>query len=45
MGFLLGQIYFENLKREHAEGSNGAIKVLNGEEPDFYMYKDRMILL
>jgi ankyrin repeat protein len=31
--------------RDLAEGSDRAIKALNGEEPDFYMYKDRMILL
>jgi hypothetical protein len=31
--------------RDLAEGSDRAIKALDGEEPDFYMYKDRMILL
>jgi hypothetical protein len=31
--------------RDLAEDSDRAIKALNGEEPDFYMYKDRMILL
>jgi ankyrin repeat protein len=30
--------------RDLAEGSDRAIKALNGEEPDFYMYEDRMIL-
>jgi len=31
--------------RDLAEGSDRAIKALKGEEPDFYMYKDRMVLL
>jgi hypothetical protein len=31
--------------RDLAEGSDRAIKALDGEEPDFYMYKDRRILL
>jgi ankyrin repeat protein len=31
--------------RDLAEGSDRAIKAHDGEEPDFYMYKDRMILL
>jgi hypothetical protein len=31
--------------RDLAEGSDRAIKALNSEEPDFYIYKDRMILL
>jgi hypothetical protein len=31
--------------RDLAEGSDRAIKALNGEEPDFYIYKYRMILL
>jgi ankyrin repeat protein len=31
--------------RDLAEGSDRAIKALNGEEPGFYTYKDRMILL
>jgi hypothetical protein len=33
------------MARDLAEGSDRAIKALNGEELDFYMYKDRMILL
>ena len=31
--------------RDLAEGSDHAIKALDSKEPDFYMYKDRMILL
>jgi len=31
--------------RDLAEGSDRVIKALNGEEPDFYIYKDHMILL
>jgi ankyrin repeat protein len=31
--------------RDLAEGSDRAIKALNGEEPDFYIYEGRMILL
>ena len=31
--------------RDLAEGLGRAIKALNGEEPDSYMYEDRMILL
>ena len=31
--------------RDLAKGSDRAIKALDSEEPDFYMYKDRMILL
>jgi hypothetical protein len=33
------------ITRDLAEGSDRAIKALNSKEPDFYMYKDRMILL
>jgi hypothetical protein len=31
--------------RDLAEGSDRAIKALNGKEPGFYTYKDYMILL
>jgi hypothetical protein len=31
--------------RDLAKGSNRAIKAYNSEKPDFYMYKDRIILL
>jgi ankyrin repeat protein len=31
--------------RDLAEGSDRAIKALNGEEPDLYIYEDRIILL
>jgi ankyrin repeat protein len=31
--------------RDLAEGSDCAIKALNGKEPGFYMYNGRMILL
>jgi hypothetical protein len=31
--------------RDLAKGLDRAIKALDSEEPDFYMYKDRMILL
>jgi hypothetical protein len=31
--------------RDLAKGSDRVIKAHDGEEPDFYMYKDRIILL
>jgi hypothetical protein len=31
--------------RDLAKGLDRAIKALNGEEPDFYIYEGRMILL
>jgi ankyrin repeat protein len=31
--------------RDLAKGSDRAIKAHDGEEPDFYMYKDHIILL
>jgi ankyrin repeat protein len=35
----------KRMARDLAKGSDRAIKALDGEKPDFYMYKDRMILL
>jgi hypothetical protein len=37
--------YDKHTARDLAEGSDRVIKAFDGEEPDFYMYKDRMILL
>jgi hypothetical protein len=31
--------------RDLAKGSDRSIKALNSEEPDFYIYKNRIILL
>jgi hypothetical protein len=35
----------KRIARDLAKGSDCAIKALNSKEPDFYMYKDRIILL